>query len=477
MALASPEQYRERLKSMRSNVYMGGSLIERTDSRLQPGINLIEQTYRWAQEPELETLLTATSHLTGEKINRFCHIHRSSDDLLKKQEMTRKICQKVGGCMQRCMGIDALNGLSVVTKEADDAMGTEYHHRLEEFLKHFQKNDLVGNCAQSDVKGDRSLRPHQQDDPDLYLRVVEKKKDGIVVRGCKAHNSGAPFCDEIIAVPTRLMTEQDSDWSVAFAIPADTKGIKQIVRFTTPRERKYLKTPMHQYGIADSMTVFDDVFVPWDRVFLCGEPLFAGMAAAMFATYHRHSYSGCKPAVTDIMMGAASLVADYNGIADASHVKDKLSDLITVAELCYSAGIAAAVKATKSSSGTYIPDIVYTNVSRYHAGMNIYHEYEILADLAGGLPATLPYEDDFFSSETKEHLEKYIMRRSGVSAEEQHRCFRFLSDILCSSLSGMAQVGGLHGGGSPIMEKIAIRNQYDLEEKKNIVKRLAGIEG
>lgn len=475
MGLVSAEQYCDRLKAMNKNIYMGGELLGRDDPRLRPGVNLIQETFRWAQDPQLEGLLTATSHLTGEKINRFCHIHRSAEDLLKKQEVTRKICRRTGGCFQRCMGIDALNALSVVTREADNALGTEYYPRLEAFLKYFQQYDLVGNCAQSDVKGDRSLRPHEQDDPDLYLRVVDKKKDGIVVRGCKAHNSGAPYCDEIIAVPTRLMTEHDADWSVAFAIPADTKGIKQIVRLTQPRERKFLHTPMHQYGIADSMTVFDDVFVPWERVFLCGEPFFASMAAALFATYHRHSYTGCKPAVTDIIMGFAGLVSEYNGVAAASHVKDKLSELITVAELCYSAGIAAAVKSTESSSGTFIPDVVYTNVSRYHAGVNIYHEYEILADLAGGLPATLPYEEDFFAPETRGYLEKYIMRRKGVSAEQQHRCFRMLADMLCSSLSGVAQVGGLHGGGSPIMEKIAIRNQYDLEEKKAIARRLAGI--
>ena len=132
------------------------------------------------------------------------------------------------------MGIDALNAISVVTKDMDDNYGTEYYQRFLEFMKYFQKNDLVGNCAQSDVKGDRSKRPFEQTDPDLYLRVIEKRKDGIVVRGCKAHNSNAPFSDEIIVLPTRLMTEQDAPWSVAFAIPADAPGIKQVVRISAP---------------------------------------------------------------------------------------------------------------------------------------------------------------------------------------------------------------------------------------------------
>jgi 4-hydroxyphenylacetate 3-monooxygenase/4-hydroxybutyryl-CoA dehydratase/vinylacetyl-CoA-Delta-isomerase len=475
MGIATASEYRERMYRMEKNIYMGGELIGRDDPRLKPGLDLIADSCERVNDPALKGLITATSHLTGEEIHRLNHIHQSADDLLKKQECTRLMCQKVGGCIQRCMGIDALNALSVVTRDCDDAFGTEYYPRFVAFMKRFQKEDLVGNCAQSDVKGDRAKRPFEQSDPDLYLRVIEKKRDGIVVRGCKAHNSNAPFCDEIVVVPTRLMTAKDADWAVAFAVPADHPGVKQIVRLSAPRERKQLKTPYH-FGLADSMTVFDDVFVPWERVFLCGESYFGSMAAMLFATYHRHSYTGCKPAITDLILGAAALAAEYNGVADASHVKDKLSDLIATGELVYAAGIAASVKATPANSGTYIPNIVYTNVGRYHAGVKLYHEFETLADLAGGLPATLPLEEDFFNPETRGFLEKYIMRKDGISAEKQHRLFRTLSDMLCSAHAGVAQVGGLHGGGSPIMEKIAIRNTYDIESRKRLVARLCGIE-
>ncbi|MGB4563312.1 MAG: 4-hydroxyphenylacetate 3-hydroxylase N-terminal domain-containing protein [Dethiobacteria bacterium] len=475
MGIATPEQYLERMFRMRKNIYMGGEVIGRDDPRLKPGPDLIVDTFERVDDPDLKGLITATSHITGEEIHRLNHIHQSSEDLLKKQELTRLLCQKVGGCIQRCMGIDALNAISVVTKDMDDNYGTEYYQRFLEFMKYFQKNDLVGNCAQSDVKGDRSKRPFEQTDPDLYLRVIEKRKDGIVVRGCKAHNSNAPFSDEIIVLPTRLMTEQDAPWSVAFAIPADAPGIKQVVRISAPRERKYLKTPYH-FGLADSMTIFDDVFVPWERVFLCGETYYASLLAMLFATYHRHSYTGCKPAITDLILGITALAAEYNGVEGASHIKDKLSELIATGELVYAAGIAASVKSTQAASGTHIPNIIYTNVGRYHAGVKLFHEFEIMADVAGGLPATLPYEEEFFNPEIKDLLEKYIMRKDGISAEKQHRLFRALSDMLCSAHAGVALVGGLHGGGSPIMEKIAIRNQYDIDYRKRLVKRLCGID-
>ncbi|MHB1651725.1 MAG: 4-hydroxyphenylacetate 3-hydroxylase family protein [Desulfitobacteriaceae bacterium] len=473
--MRTAEEYLNRLKGMRPNVYMDGELIGRDDPRLIPGTNVICETFNLVQDPANEELLTAKSHLTGEKINRYTHIHHSTDDLLKKQEMTRFYSQQVGGCIQRCMGTDALNAISVVTKNIDLAKGTHYYEHFEKYLLMYQAQDLIGNCAQTDVKGDRMLRPHQQKDPDLYLRVVKKTAEGIIVRGAKAHNTIAPYADELVVVPTRMMTEKDADWAVAFAIPADAPGISQIIRSTTLRPRDKLKAPIANYGSADSLTVFDDVFVPWERVFMCGEWEFAGQLASLFATYHRHSYTGCKPAMTDVIIGATALAADYNGIEKAPHVRDQIAELIALAELVYGAGIAASVKGTKAPSGTYIPDIVYTNVARYHAGINVYREHEILAEVTGGLPATLPPEKDFYNPATADYLAKYIMRREGVSAEDQHRAFRLFSDMLASAHAGVGMVAGIHGGGSPIMERIAITGQYNLKAKKNLAKYLAGI--
>jgi len=473
--MISSAEYRERLLRMRPNVYMDGELVGRDDPRLSGGINVVSLTYDLAQEPEYEGIMTATSHLTGEKINRYTNIHQSVDDLLNKQKMTRLYCQKSGGCIQRCMGIDAMNALSVITYETDQKHGTEYNKRFLKYLEYFQKNDLCANCAQTDVKGDRSKRPHQQVDPDLYLRVVEKRSDGIVVRGAKAHNTIAPYADEIIAIPTRFLTEEEGDWAVAFAVPGDWEGVHLVSRPTNPRARQRLQAPLAEFGDVESLTIFDDVFVPWERVFLCGEREFGGQLALLFALYHRHSYTGCKPAVTDIMMGATALAAEYNGIPNAQHVRHKLAELISVAELVYASGVAASVTGTQAPSGTYVPDVIYCNVGRRHAGLNIYHEHETVADIGGGLIATLPPEGDFYNEVTGPLLNKYMMRNPNVSAENQHRLFRALGDLVCSGLAGVQQIAGIHGGGSPVMEEIAILGGYDLEAKKKLVKRLAGI--
>lgn len=475
MAIKTAEEYRERLKRMRPNVYAGGHQIGRDDPILAPCINTVAYTFEAATDPQFQHLAATTSHLTGEKINRFTNVNTSVDDLLKKQEMVRTLCHRVGGCIQRCMATDTINAMGVVSKEIDDAKGTEYHKRFLEFLKYYQENDLVGSTSQSDVKGDRSKRPHQQADPDLYLRVVEKRKDGIVVRGAKNHITMGPYVDEHLAIPTRTLTKEESDWAVAFAIPADADGIKNISRVTGPRPRVELKAPYNQYGVSDSVVVFDNVFVPWERVFMCGEWEFGGRLALTFADFHRHSYCGCKPAITDIIMGATALVADYNGVGNAPHIRDELTELTIIAELAYASGIAASVKAHPTSSGIYEPAFLYSNCGRYLSGVNVYHEYDVLTSVAGGLPSTLPFEQDWLNPETRPYLEKYIMRNPEISAEKQHRLFRFISDFSCSAASGWSQYAGVHGGGSPIMEKIGIRGQYDLESKKDVAKYLAGI--
>jgi 4-hydroxyphenylacetate 3-monooxygenase/4-hydroxybutyryl-CoA dehydratase/vinylacetyl-CoA-Delta-isomerase len=374
------------------------------------------------------------------------------------------------------MAMDAINAIGVITKEIDDAKGTEYHKRFLKFLEYYQRNDIVGNTAQTDVKGDRSKRPAQQVDPDLYLHVVKETKDGIIVRGAKILNSIGPYTDEILVVPTRAMREEEADYAVSFTIPAYTKGIKLICHVSNVRPSFELKAPFSMMGMADSLTIFDDVFVPWERVFMFREWQFAGRLALLFANYHRHTYCGCKPAMTDIFMGATALAAEYNGVTKAPHIQQDLAELIILAELVYATGIAAAYKGQITSSGICEPAALYSNIGRYLAGKNIYHEYEILAATAGGLPASLPYEQDWLNPETRSYLEKYIMRNPNISPENQYRLFRFISDYSCSAWAGVIQYGGIHGGGSPIMEQIGIRSSYDLESKKQIVKYLAGIE-
>jgi 4-hydroxybutyryl-CoA dehydratase/vinylacetyl-CoA-Delta-isomerase len=480
MALVTYDAYYERLKKMKPNVYLHGKKVDRSGDYMRGGLYCLKQTFDCALDPKYEDVCTATSHLSGEKISRFTHIHRSQDDLLKKQLMTKLLCHRVGGCIQRCMGVDALNALSVVTYDCDQANGTNYYERFLKLLRYWQDNDIVGCCAQTDVKGVRGLRPAEQPDPDQYLRIVEVKKDGVIVRGAKVCNSMAPYADEIVALPTRFMGPNEAEYAVAFSLPGDWDGIKLMALPGLRPRRVKLTSPDSQVGDVESLTIFDDVFVPNERLFMNGleHPdvvQYAGYLALMFAHFHRHSYTGCKTAVSEVIASQAALVADVNGITKYPHVQEKISHVIGTAELVFAAGQMSAHRAIEFPNGTWVPDEILTNAGRRIAGEEIYHEYEILADLTGGISASLPTEESYFDPETADLVAKYTTRNPKYSAEEAHRVFRMMENKLCDAFSGAQMVAGVHGGGSPVMETITMMARYNLEPLKDIAKYLAGI--
>ena len=487
--MRTKQDYINGLVKMKRNIYFDGQLIDRTDELQMDCLNTIGLTYDEAEKPENQELCTAISHLTGERINRFTHIHQNKEDLHKKQDMTRMLCQKVGGCIQRCMGIDASNGVYNVSYEADKMNNgaTQYHENFKKWLMRFQTEDLIGCCAQTDVKGDRMLRPAEQPNPDAYVHIKERLKDGIVVSGCKVHISEASVADEVLVVPTRALRRDDKDYAVAFAVPGDWDGLKQVVTIHNLRPREHFKRGMVQ-GATDSYMIFEDCFVPWERVFLAGEHMLGGALALLFALFHRHSYSGCKPAIGDLILGTAALAAEVNNIHKESHVREKLAELIMITELGYAAGYTASDLGKPElyvpgygfvpfGPGSYIPHSIYCNVGRCLTGEAVFREAEILCDISGGVTATFPHEKDFLNPETKDLLLKYTKRNKEMPVEDQAQLWRFLGDVLCSATGGIAKIGSYHGGGSPIMEQIAITTQYDIESRKKLVRYIAGMSG
>ena len=475
--LRTKEKYHEDLFAMKKNIYIGGERVGRDDSRLRPGINVLDVTFDLALSPEWKGVATAISSVTGEEINRWAHLPQNPYDLMQKQKLIRLGARRVGGCIQRCMGHDAINALAVCTREMDDANGSDYHQRFLDYLKMYHEKDLDGCCAQTDSKGDRMKRPSEQEDPDAYLHIVEERKDGIVVRGFKMSITQAAYADEIIALPTRALMESDRDYAVAFAIPADAQGLSLITRPVWLRGKdKAAAPPFCKYGVSDCIVYFDNVFIPKSRVFMCGEWQFGRRMALLFADSHRHSYSGCKPAVSDILCGAASLAAEANNIAKASHVKEKLSEYAGAAELAFAAGVAAAVYGKKTASGVFFPNEIYANVGRRLTGEMIYHEYNILTEIAGGIAVTMPFDEDFERGDNVEALKRFIVRNPNLSAEESTKIWQLVENIGASGMASWYKIAGVHGGGSPIMETIALNIGYDFDDKKRLARYLAGID-
>ena len=475
--LRTKEQYFEKLFSMKPNVYIGGKKVTRDDPRLRPGLNVLGVTFDLAQDEKWKNVATAHSNLINKEVNRWAHLPQNPYDLMQKQKLIRLAARRVGGCIQRCMGHDAINALAICTKEIDEAKGTNYHERFMNYLKDYQENDLVGCCAQTDSKGDRLKRPNEQQNKDHYVHIVEEKKDGIIVSGFKMSVTQAAYADEIIVIPTRALKADDRDFAVAFALPGDWDNMHLITRPVWLRDKDDKNAPPFcTYGVSDSVIVFDNTFVPKERVFMCGEWEFGRRLALLFADSHRHSYSGCKPAVSDILCGAASLAAQANNIEKVPHVKEKLTEYAGAAELAYAAGIAAAVFGEKTKSGVFFPNPIYANVGRRLTGELIYHEYNLLTEIAGGISVTLPFKEDFFAEKTKGFLEQFIVRNPNLTADYSLKLWKFIEDVGASPMTAWYEIAGVHGGGSPIMETIALSIEYDFETRKNLARYLAGID-
>ena len=462
--------------------------------------------------------MTATSNLTGKKVNRFTHLHQSTDDLIKKVKMQRLLGQKTAACFQRCVGMDAANAVYSTTFETDEACGTKYHENFVKFWTDVQNNDWGVDGAMTDVKGDRGLSPSKQADPDLFLHVVERTADGVYVTGAKAHQTGYLNSHYVLVMPTISMREGDEDYAISFACPTDAEGITLILGRQSCDTRK---TEEHNdidvgnkvYGGHEVLVIFDRVFIPNDMIFLNGETQFAGMMVERFAGYHRQSYGGCKVGVGDVLIGATALAGEMagsanrkllmlrirliemthlnenpaaGGIALVSGHQDQERQLLD-ATCCWQTsasrtspaslycGIACSSQGTKTKSGNYLIDLLLANVCKQNVTRFPYEIARLAQDLAGGIMVTQPSEADYRNPATHDYIEKYLKGVASVPTEDRMRLLRLIENMTM----GTAAVGylpeSMHGAGSPQAQRIMIARQSNMEMKKELAKKIARI--
>jgi 4-hydroxybutyryl-CoA dehydratase/vinylacetyl-CoA-Delta-isomerase len=374
--------------------------------------------------------------------------------------------------------MDALNALSIVTFNIDEKYGTDYYKRFLKYLDYVQENDLTCDGAMTDPKGDRSLPPHRQQDPDHYLHVVEERKDGIVVRGAKAHQTGAVNSHEIIIMPTIAMSEEDRDYAISFALPSDSNGIIYIVGRQSCDTRKLEGDTIDRgnvvFGGHEALVIFDNVLVPWERVFMYKEFDFAAQLVEHFAAYHRQSYA-CKVGVGDVLIGAAQTAAKYNGVAGASHIKDKIVEMNHLNETLYCGCIACASEGHKEPSGTYHVNVLLANVHKHNVTRFPYEISRLAQDIAGGLIVTMPSNEDLKSPETGKWLEKYLRGHSNIPTENRMRILRLIENVTLGTAAVGYLTESMHGAGSPQAQRIMISRRVNMAEKERAAKKLCGI--
>jgi 4-hydroxybutyryl-CoA dehydratase/vinylacetyl-CoA-Delta-isomerase len=481
MALLTGDNYLSSLRELGRHVYIQGEKIRNVPDHpiAGPPAMAIAETYFQAEQDKMKSLFTARSHLTGDTVNRFTHIQQSIEDLVSKILMLREMGRKTACCFQRCAGLDCMNTVFAITHDMDQTYGTEYHQRFKDFMKHIQASDLVTAACMTDTKGDRSLSPSQQEDKDQYLHIVEERNGGIVVRGAKLHITGAVNSHELIVVPTRALKEEDRDYAVAFAVPADTRGISFIYG-RQPSDTRRLEAGRSDvgnlfFGGCEAMVVFDDVFVPEERIFMKGEYPMAGPLIELFAAHHRASYGGCKVGVGDVLIGAAAAIAEAQGTSKASHVKDKIAEMVHLNETLHAGALASAGKGYQTASGAYAVDALMANVCKLNVTRFPFEISRLAQDIAGGLLVTMPSLVDRDNPDIGKYIDKYLGGKSDVDSDKRMRILRLIENITLGTGAVSYLTESIHGAGSPQAQKIMIARLADLESAKLYAFRLCGI--
>jgi len=479
MKLKNAAEYRRSLRNLHPKIYYRGKIIKDVTRHpaTAPHVNAAAMTYALANSKEHRELATATSHLTGHTISRFTHVHQNIEDLIKKVKLLRVLGQKTGTCFQRCVGLDGINATYSVVYEIDRKFGTDYFERFKEWLTFIQDENLMVVGAMTDPKGDRSKSPADQPDPDQYVRIVERRKDGIVIRGAKLHMTGAINSHEILVMPTTTMDERSKDYAVVCAVPIDDPNITMIFGRQANDDRRDRKeridTGNPSFGSVggEAVLVFDDVFIPTKRVFMDGETEFTNPLVYRFAAHHRANYGACKTGLMDVLTGAVSYLTQIQGTDKASHVRDKVTEMIHLSETLYSSSIACSVEGSPTPSGAFMVDTMLANVCKQNVTRFHFEIARLALDLAGGFIATLPSEYDLANEDIGHLVRKYFTGVKDIPVEHRIKAARLIE----SMTGGTTLVESMHGAGSPQAQRVMIFREGDLGKKIKLAKALMGI--
>ena len=477
MGIRTRKQYLESLKDGRV-VYVHGERVK--DVTTHPIMKLTARgcamEFALAEDPRFRDLFVEKTK-DGEPVSFVFLPPKNTADLLRRRKILQTLVRTTLGrfVSAKLVGNDVMSALTLVSRRVDKELGTQYSQRVEAFRNHLMKNDLTVAGAVTDVKGDRSLRPSKQvTHKDYYVRIVDEKKDGIVVRGAKIHIGKGPVSNEIFVCPTRAMMEEDRDYAVSFAVPANTPGVVQIARGPDVFEKGYIHDhPFNMiYFGAQSMVIFNDVFVPMERVFLKGEWEFSGQIAHMFSNFHRLTSDAYKYPEVEILVGLGALLAEYNGLEKSKATRDKLAWLIHYAEATEGLGLIACHQCVVDPDfGLAYPNPMYSNIAKFFHAENYAKAIQYVEDIGGGILATTPSFRDFENPETRAMVEKYLGGKHGVPTEHRLRAILAARDF-CNCFNTTAAI---HAEGSLAAQYLAIQALGDVDRYKAAAKRMAGI--
>jgi 4-hydroxybutyryl-CoA dehydratase / vinylacetyl-CoA-Delta-isomerase len=478
MALMRPEQFEESVKELKPRIFMDGkrveNLLENKNTRTVVEAN--KASYAWALDPRYKDIMTCYSPLIDDVVNRYTYVSASREDLVKKAEAGTFTAEMLGTCIYRCVGYDAFHSLASTTWEMDRDLGTEYHPRFLEYLKMVQEKDLSVAGALTEPRGSRNKKTLDWPDPNLSLRIVDKNKEGITVRGAKINISGAFASHEIAVLPQAAHFKGEEDYAVAFAIPSDTKGITYICQYSPYSAERDMADDLEELGNPvfgqreTSMVVFDDVFVPWERVFHCGEYPYSVKLVTRFAKTHRMTCGGtCKVGFMNQVIGACKLIQEYKGLEKATHINEQLMEMVVLRETGRACGLAAANRGAEEpeGSGVYLPDELMGNVSKLNICNSFWRLLALAGDIGGGLIVTMPSLKELKNPEVKDYVEEFLSFGSDEPTENIMKVHKLLQNWT----AGQHGVATWHGAGPVMAQKIMLQRVIDYDHEKELVTR------
>ncbi|OGR56649.1 MAG: 4-hydroxyphenylacetate 3-hydroxylase [Elusimicrobia bacterium GWA2_69_24] len=461
---------------MRPNIYKFNRLIKNTaeDPATKRTVEGHAQIFAAARDPRYQDLVTTISHLSGKRISRYLSVIRSPEDMFANSKMKRLMFNLTGTCTGgRCAGWATMNAMWSTTWDMDHELGTDYHKRLKKWLLSAQERDITLSGALTDPKGHRRLAPSKQADPDMFLRIVAKRKNGIVVRGAKVMICGIAAANEVFVMPGTRLKASDADYAVSFAIPRDTPGLTIVEARHASDDRdseEGFDNPVTQGGITQAYLFFEDVFVPKERVFMCREYNYAGEAVFRFTLPYRSAIGGCVAGQGDVMVGASMLIARANGLQEKVF-RDKLVRMLINNETTFAVGLGAAVMGKPHPSGSWMPDPVLANVNKVHVATLPYETKRLTQEIAGGLAETgcIPAHRDFLDTRYGHLIQKYLKAHS--PAEVRARIARLIEWLTM----GPGVPGCMHGGGSPDGARMTVYAESKMDEMMELAKRIGNI--
>lgn len=477
MGLMTPEEFELSLKTRTPRVFMNGkrveAILENPNTRTVVEAN--KASYAWALDPRYREIMSCNSPLINETVNRYTHVSRSVEDLEAKARAGTFTAEMLGTCIYRCVGYDAFHSLAATTWEMDRELGTQYHPRFLEYLTLVQSKDLSVAGALTEPRGSRQKKALDWPDPYLSLKVVEKNQDGIVVRGAKINISGAYASHELVVLPQSSHSADEADYAVAFATPTDAEGITYICQYSPYSAERELADDVYELGNPvfgqreTSMIVFDNVFVPWERVFHCGETKYSGRFVARFARTHRMTCGGtCKVGFMNQIIGACKLIQEYKGLEKAAHINDQLGEMVVLRETGRACGMAAARLGREDppGSGVFLPDELMGNVAKLNICNSFWRTMALAGDIGGGLIVTMPSLKELQNPETRPYVEEFLSFGSDEPTENIMKVHKLLQHWT----AGQHGVGTWHGAGPVMAQKIMIQRVADFEREKELVR-------